>query len=84
MDTQRLTQNLYDQLLEEGYEFLLLKDVIKKQNIIEIVYEPLKKTPAGTQYSLTSMKDDMVKGLTGSASSAGSHIQIFIETPEAA
>lgn len=81
MDTQRLTQNLYDQLLEEGYEFLLLKDVIKKQNIIEIVYEPLKKTPTGTQYSVTSMMDDMVKGLTGSASS---HIQIFIETPEAA
>lgn len=81
MDAQQLTQSLYDKLVEEGYEFLLLKDVIRKQHIIEIVYEPLKKTPAGTQYSCTSIKDDMVKNLTFDNNS---HIRIFIEAPQAA
>jgi hypothetical protein len=81
MDTQQLTQHLYDKLIQDGYEYLLLKDVIQKQNTIEIIYEPLKNTPAGTQYSCTSIKDDMVKGLT--QNTAG-HIKAFIEEPAAA
>jgi hypothetical protein len=75
-----LTINLYQQLVKEGYSFLLLKDAVKKDNAMDIVYEPVRNTPSGNKYSCTSIADEMVRHFLRDSAST---IRVYIEIPEA-
>ena len=75
-----LTADIYMQLIQQGYSFLLLKDAVKKDGTLDIVYEPVRNTPLGNKYSCTSISDEMVKHFLGST---GNAFRIYIEAPEA-